>query len=57
MFRRRPQHDSHVADVRRWATHPPEERRPDRRRAPNSPNADVRATDHAIERLFAVLGR
>ncbi len=31
--------------------------RPDRRRAPEGPEPDRRATEHAIERLWAVVGR
>ncbi len=33
------------------------EKHPDRRRAPDGPEPDHRATDHAIERLMAVGGR
>ena len=37
--------------------HAPRERRPDRRRRPEGPEPDERATEHAIERLWAVVGR
>ena len=42
--------DDHRPDAAR-------ERRPDRRRAPRSPQRDERATTYAIERLWAVVGR
>ena len=44
------------ADTRRAAGRT-RERHPDRRRPPGGPEVDHRATERAIERLMAVVGR
>ncbi len=52
-----PEGSSEATREREGRHHTPRERRPDGRPAPRSPERDERATEHAIERLWAVVGR